>query len=113
MGYDTRYTLALKTATGQTPPTSFSDEVIKRLRVFSEEAAYVLEEDGSSADCGKWYEHQEEITSFSKCYPSLLFILSGEGAESGDIWTKYFLGGKVQVEKARIIVDPFDPSKLK
>lgn len=61
----------------------------------------------------KWYEHEEQMKEYSKKHPSILFILSGEGEESGDIWKQYFKGGKSQICKAKITFDEFDPNKLK
>lgn len=71
-----------------------------------------IESDGSSADTCKWYDHVKEMAEFSKKFPDVLFILSGEGEESGDIWRKYFLDGKVQVSKVKIEFDEFDQDKL-
>lgn len=61
------------------------------------------------SDSCKWYEHEEEMVSISEQFPTILFILSGEGEESGDIWRKYFKNGKVQVAEAKIT---FDECKL-
>jgi len=68
--------------------------------------------DGSADSC-KWYGHEEDMKELSTRFPDFLFTLSGEGEESGDIWTKYFLGGKMQVAKAVIVVPEFDPKLLK
>jgi hypothetical protein len=73
---------------------------------------YVLEPDGTSSDAAKWYEHETDIGGMSAAFPNVLLMLSGEGEESGDIWRKYFLNGKMQVAKARIEFDAFDPDKL-
>jgi hypothetical protein len=62
-------------------------------------------------DC-KWYEHIEDMKEYSKKYPKVLFTLSGHGEDYEDIWKKYFLNGKVQIEKARITFDNFDKNKL-
>jgi len=45
--------------------------------------------------------------------PRVLLTLNGEGEESGDIWVKYYLNGKMQYEHSKIVLGPFDPSKLK
>lgn len=50
----------------------------------------------------------------SKAFPDVLFTLSGEGEESGDVWVKYFKGGKVQQEAMpKWTPPPFDESKLR
>jgi hypothetical protein len=38
----------------------------------------------------KWYEHDHHMEVISREYPDILFILTGEGEESGDVWRKYF-----------------------
>ena len=60
----------------------------------------------------KWYDWQENMKAFSKVYPTVLFTLKGEGEESGDIWIAYFLGGKMQYSKAKIVFEGFDKKKL-
>lgn len=65
------------------------------------------------SECMKWYEYAEDMTKLSAKYPDYLFILSGKGEESGDIWTHYFKGGKSQHCPATIIIDEFDENKLK
>lgn len=61
----------------------------------------------------KWYEHEKDILAISRRFPKILFILEGEGEDSGDIWKKYFKNGKIQVCKAKITFDEFDESKLR
>ena len=61
----------------------------------------------------KWYEWETDMKTISKMYPGVLFTLEGEGEESGDLWQAYFKDGKVQVSRARIEFDAFDPEKLR
>ena len=68
--------------------------------------------DPFDTDTHKWYDHDEHMRSVSKKYPDLLFTLSGEGEESGDLWVKYYKGGKCQVELAKIEYGKFDTTKL-
>ena len=108
MGYSTRYELNAEYAAVASPGAAIAD-LVKT----SEEAGYCLKEDGSSADSGKWYEHEAELINHSKRYPHILFTLAGDGQEQGDTWKKYFLNGCVQVERATVTIAPFDPAKLK
>ena len=63
-------------------------------------------------EASKWYDHEVDMKKISEQYPNLVFRLSGEGEEAGDVWVKYFKGGKMQVERAEIKLPGFDPSKL-
>lgn len=60
----------------------------------------------------KWYDHEGDMRAYSKRYPNTLFVLKGEGEESGDIWVEYHKNGKMQRCKARVGFDSFDESKL-
>jgi hypothetical protein len=61
----------------------------------------------------KWYEHEDDMKNFSKLFPKVLFTLEGTGEEAGDMWVKYFQNGKMQVAKAKIEFEPYDPKKMK
>lgn len=103
MGYITSYKLKTK---GNT-------DLISQFVEENEYAAYALESNGSTNESCKWYEHEEDCKAFSLKYPETLFELTGEGEESGDIWVKYFKGGKMQVCKAQIVFPLFDHKLLK
>ena len=60
----------------------------------------------------KWYNCLKDMKKISEKFPHILFTLHGNGEKSDDIWTAYFLAGKMQHEKARIVIDEFDPNKL-
>ena len=60
----------------------------------------------------KWENHENNMKTVSKKFKDVLFILSGEGEEAGDLWKEYYMNGKVQVAEAKIEFDSFDPSKL-
>jgi hypothetical protein len=53
------------------------------------------------------------MNEISKEYPNVIFELSGEGEESGDVWKNYYMNGKVQKCQARIVFDEFDENELK
>jgi hypothetical protein len=97
---------------GQTKVKVTSKMVINELRNFSEGANYAFDEKGSTQDGCKWYDHDDDFLKFSKSFPDWLFILKGEGEESGDVWKKYYLNGKKQEAKAKISFDDFDEKKL-
>lgn len=71
-----------------------------------------ITEHGESEDRCKWYDHETELADFSKKFPDVLFVLDGEGEESGDLWRKYFRNGKFQRVDAVLTYAPFDEKLL-
>lgn len=104
MGYYTNYTLIVD--------NEDFENIIWLFREEYADAKYALDEDGSSSGETKWYSHKEELEKFSKGFPDVLFTLSGEGEETGDLWKLYVKNGKSQLENAIITYKPFDESKL-
>ena len=41
-----------------------------------------------------WYCEREEMLSFSRKFPSAIFIMSGAGEESCDIWERKYQNGR-------------------
>jgi len=104
MGYTTRYELAIDSQN--------SLEIIGNLRREVDYAETAIDENGDTQEECKWYNHEKDMKGFSKNYPELLFTLKGEGEEYPDIWTKYFMNGKMQRVDAVISFDQFDKDKL-
>lgn len=75
----------------------------------SENLKFALGDNGGNGESCKWYEWKEDMIKLSKQFPEVCFKLHGEGEENGDIWDAYFLKGKSQVKKAKIILDECDP----
>ncbi|MBQ4817633.1 hypothetical protein IHP72_15365 [Bacillus pumilus] len=61
----------------------------------------------------KWYGHEVDMRSVSRQFPDVLITLTGEGEESGDMWRKYFKGGKMQECRAKITFDDYDEEELR
>jgi hypothetical protein len=72
---------------------------------------WALETDGTARDWCKWYNHTDEMLAMSKAFPDVLFTLSGEGEENGDLWKKYYLNGQYQEDKAEIVYKGLDTTK--
>jgi len=104
MGYYTKHNLEIKKGcTG----------LISELREWCEDARDSFDDDGKCEEETKWYSHREDLISFSKNHPEAIFLLCGQGEESGDIWREYYKGGRIQVCRAVISFDDFDESRLK
>jgi hypothetical protein len=103
MGYYTHYTL--KSEPNIINTSEFKEKFNEICGDYTLD--YVLEE-----EC-KWYKNEEHMREVSKNFPEVLFMLTGEGEESGDMWRKYFFNGKMQFCNAIITYEAFDPDKLK
>jgi hypothetical protein len=62
-------------------------------------------------DTAKWYGYKDDVTDLSKKFPGLLFWISGEGEESGDIWKAWARNGRFKMVQARIVFDEPDIEK--
>jgi hypothetical protein len=101
MGYYTDYKLEYKGDLDQ-------ETLVARL---SEVSGYGWGDDLTLPDV-KWYEHDHHMEVISQEYPDILFILNGEGEESGDIWRKYFKNGLAKYDRAELSFPEFDESQL-
>jgi len=103
MGYYTAYSLEV---------IDGDDSLIPKLREECEDAEWAIDDEGYCEESCKWYSHEEDIRRFSKNNPGVLFKLSGEGEEVGDLWVAYFKDGLMQMCQAEIVYPPFDKTKL-
>jgi hypothetical protein len=105
LGYYTDFTLEFQT----------NDDLEKvRIEQEIEKSPYMHNAYAENGDSQKWYDYEEEMQAFSRAFPDVLFTLSGIGEEQGDVWTKYFLNGKMQECRAVLTHNPvFDKEKLK
>ncbi|CAM3634827.1 hypothetical protein [Mesobacillus zeae] len=108
MGYYTSYTL--KVHEGE---RRIQDILAEEFDNGEFDLEYILDEDGNPYDSCKWYDHEKDMRSFSKLYPDVTFVLSGEGEEAGDLWKKYFRNGKMHECSVFITYEAFDESKLR
>lgn len=100
MGYYTRYKVEI--LNGEIDEKEFSD-------VFEKVTGYpydMLEDDI------KWYDCKKDMKIISRDYPSVIFEVSGEGEEAGDLWKWYIKNGEMQVARAKITYDLLDPDKF-
>lgn len=63
-------------------------------------------------DSIKWYDCEKDMKAYSKKHPSVLFLIDGEGEESGDIWKAYFKNGKMFKPKATLVFEDYNENKL-
>ena len=103
MGYYTRHKLEI---------VGGDNDIIEALRSQSEEASYAIDDNGDTEESCKWYSHEVDLKDFSERVPNVLFKLSGEGEEAGDLWVEYYQDGKMQRCTAKITYDEFDCKKL-
>ena len=82
--------------------------ILKQMEKADESIALIM-----GGETVKWRGHEDDMKAFSRKWPDTTLRLQGWGEEDGDIWVKYFKGGKMQVSKASISLDPFNPGALK
>lgn len=87
MGYYTNHTLQI---------IGGHEDILREIIDNDPDTFYGLDIDGSPMDSVKWYSHEEDMRRISKEYPDLVFKLSGEGEEAGDLWIEYHKNGKMQ-----------------
>ena len=126
MGYETCYNLTVAQLRSQNPgsqPLSYEPQlvavapdveqvIIAQLREENDEAAYAFDGSGSSLGHVRWYDAKSDLTLFSQEYPDFVFVLGGEGDETGDLWLMYIYNGQVQECPATITYRPFDPMEI-
>lgn len=105
MGYFTQFELQAKRLTPD-PLVDVMGEPGPDVGVFAQWLADHRTEgyDPFEESC-KWYTHEDDMVALSQAFPGVLFTLTGEGEEAGDLWRKYFLNGRKQIAKAKIEYD--------
>ena len=110
MGYYTTFKLELKNHNGSAELDRVGTEYrLARASLEKMEMAHLLGEPHHT----KWYGYEEDFKQVSKQAPSVLFVVSGEGEDSGDGGRHYFLNGKSQYCPAQITYADFDRNLLK
>lgn len=119
MGYTTYYKLDTmerdKKYAGKCKAVSYADFVCAMRELNLDEVFGCmdeLEEEGGEGfihmECDewiKWYEHDRDMLDISMKFPDTVFVLSGEGEESGDLWKTYYKNG-VKQDAPAIITYP-------
>lgn len=64
----------------------------------------------------RWYNHESDMTEFSKLYPTVTFKLKGVGEEQLpekiDMWVKYFKNGKMVEYRPELVWPVVNLSEL-
>lgn len=124
MGYYTRYTMKIMDTSGDEVfeisdlsdvndaleyQDEWDDDLTKVLREFNNDydGFYGLM---SEEDC-KWYDHEDAMKILSQKFKQFVFLLNGEGEESGDVWRKYFYNGHVKQVVPEVRWPEFDVEK--
>ena len=105
MGYYTRYQIDVARETG---------EWIDAVYIHGSAEDVIAEQVGYNPfdDNCKWYDHDDDMLEMSRKFEGVLFKLSGEGEEAGDLWRAYYLNGKIQECKGVITYEDFDERKM-
>ena len=101
MGYYTKYKLEIFSNESNLSDKEVFDLTISYLEEF-DILNDALSRNLDTYDSTKWYENESDMRKISQLIPDVLFLLEGEGEESGDIWKKYFMNGKMQNVKQEL-----------
>lgn len=105
MGYYTSYSLSV------TGPEEFMDEFKQYAgsgATFGQYDLAVKQWLVDDLDEMKWYDWKDDVADISERFPFLLFEVTGEGEEAGDLWHAYARNGKVSVVRAQITFPKID-----
>ena len=110
MGYYTKHSLNYVLKNGKKVGVELENKIWKYIKNHHY-MKYALNKDYVSES--KWYDEEQHMRKMSIEFPEILFIISGEGEEAGDIWKAYYLNGKRKYEEGELKVDGFNPNKTK
>ena len=94
MGYYTRHDLEI--VENRDTETDYQGEISE-----AADYAYLFDEPV------KWYDCEKDMETYSKKHPKVLFKVSGEGEENGDLWEMYIRNGKIEKHDAIITYPPY------
>ena len=83
-----------------------SDTLLFRLNAIS---GYEFDEDAHlefKLWDSKWYDHHEHMLKLSAEFPSVTFVLDGDGEEQGDVWKDTYKAGELmKAQKAKMVFE--------
>ncbi len=105
MGYYTWFELDIEYLDSREPiGEKLKVHIKEHVEKWNEYVAYAMfGAGGIMPDEHKWYEHEDDMKLVSQDFPDLVFILTGWGEETGDIWRKYFIRGEMSGGAATIV----------
>ena len=112
MGYYTSHEISVYQNDSELSEEKIKDLTVSKFREL-DVIGYAFTENLNTYDSVKWYNHQSHMKILSEYIKDVVFLLEGEGEESGDVWKEYWLNGRVQKCKARLEFDDFSVKKLK
>lgn len=118
MGYNTKHSLEIHLLTDisgfeTSESKKLSDldkkimtkDVIYNFLQVCEDARYAINDKGKTEESCSWYDLKKDLENYSKNHPNIVFIMSGFGEESGDVWKMYCINGKSEYIKAKMVFD--------
>ena len=112
MGYYTNYSLRFEP---EESPDGFSD--MQEIENFIADPALFSDYETVSdllrtgcCDDTKWYYWEDDMRVLAHMFPNVLFILSGDGEDSGDVWEFRIKGD--QSEYHELTMPPFENGNL-
>lgn len=100
--------LAYLTGVEGTAPAMEHETAVAQLRDISPGAEAAIDESGSSQGWASWDDMEKEVMSFSRQYPSLLFVVTVH-AENCAQWRFFAHNGRRQTTEGYVVYDGMSP----
>lgn len=110
--YKTKFNLSIKLPGNEVIKESKICEELHRMChfIFWENFLYISNANKLCFDRPiSWPEYDFIMKKISLKFPTVLFILEGDGEDKHDIWKNYYQNGQVQQCKGHIVYDEFKP----
>jgi len=109
MGYETNYKLKLSDEVD-------ADTFVELLGSLTDYDgwwdSYEIDDEINYVLDAKWYDNHKHMVLLSKEHPTIVFTLSGDGEESGDVWRKFYKDGKFMDAGPELIYKEFNENEL-
>lgn len=114
MSYESLFTMvvydfvAYQAGGESTPPAEEHEAAVAQLRDISPGAEAAIDESGSSHGWAGWDDMEKEVMSFSRQYPSLLFVVTVDADNCGH-WRFFAHNGRRQTTEGYVVYDSMSP----
>ena len=102
MGYYTHFDVTM------TGPDNDLKDLADYIDIAWEDLEFDYSKPGNFNTHAKWYDWEEDFIMLSLTWPTVEFLITGEGEQSPDFWKALVLNGRLQIKDAEIFFPPFE-----